>query len=99
MIKLKSEFTQNHDLEHLGWGEIKVLLGWKPQSSRPSLVVGLGWLAPPQHDITSRDMKGAQLYALADNIPLFMLGILKVYVRCTIQLKMLCQSLKCEVKI
>ena len=41
MIKLKSEFTQNHDLEHLGWGEIKVLLGWKPQSSRPSLVVGL----------------------------------------------------------
>ena len=44
-------------------------------------------------------MKGAQLYALADNSPLFMLGILKVYVQCTIQLKILCQSLKCEVKI
>ena len=43
MIKLKSEFTQNHDLEHLGWGEIKVLLGWKPQTLPSG---GVGWPHP-----------------------------------------------------
>ena len=41
-------------------------------------------------------MKGAQLYALRDNIPFFMLGILKVYFQCTIQFKILCQRKKCE---
>ena len=42
MIKLKSEFTQNHDLEHLGWRELSFIgLEAAEQQTLPSGGVGL----------------------------------------------------------